>query len=567
MPALQLGDQQNAILMLQQSQTDPQKAIAELVENSIDAKARKVTITRERKGGRICLSIADDGEGVPADAKGDPDMERVATRIGDSIKRKLSPEGREGIQGQFGIGILGFAAVGEEFLLRSKREGSKTKGIRLRAFDTDYQPDDSPEQLRGKGTEAEVRGVRRDVQNRLTAEKLQRYLSEELRDRVRQSGVRIVIEDRVGIRKTLGVTPKEYSGRPLATGQREISTSAGRLKLDLYAAFPKEGERAFVSVARNGTRLLADLLECEEFRHSPWDRNVLEGVIDLSGLNPSPTTRRGFLPDQSYEVFVDELKKLEPGIQLEVDELRKKFEENISKEVLERLKQAFAEAMEELSEDYSWFEKSGSGVRTGDPKPPGPGARPKPVVLSAGPLEEVRIAPKIAVIGPEETRVLSAKCFDPEGALIPSGVSFSWWTSSTLVSIKPTGQVARIESSSREGEALIRVTARLKGVERVADSKIVITKARNQFGFPPPDLVAAPLESWRSKYAGERGVLEVNSGHRDYERAKKGGSKSEIRYLSKLYAKELVLLNMSRAPAPQLLESMIELTSLIETKL
>jgi hypothetical protein len=104
-------------------------------------------------------------------------------------------------------------------------------------------------------------------------------------------------------------------------------------------------------------------------------------------------------------------------------------------------------------------------------------------------------------------------------------------------------------------------------VERVAEAKVVITRARNQFGFPPPDLVAQPLESWRSKYSAERGVLEVNSGHRDYDRAKKAGSKSEIRYLSKLYAKELVLLNMSRAPASQLLESMIELTSLIEMKL
>jgi hypothetical protein len=567
MPALQLGSQENAILYLQQSQTDPQKAVAELVENSIDARARKVTITRERKGGHICLSILDDGEGVPADAKGDPDMERVATRIGDSIKRKLSEEGREGVQGQFGIGLLGFAAVGEEFSLRSRREGSKTREIRLRAFDTDYEPTESPEQLPGRGTQAVIRGVRRDVQNRLTAEKLQRYLSEELRDRVRQSGVRIVIEDRVGAHKTLSVTPREFSGRSLATGQKEISTAAGRLKLDLYAAFPKEGERALVSLARNGTRLLADIQECEELRHSPWDGNALEGVIDLGGLNPSPATRRGFLPDKAYETLIDELKKLEPSIQFEVDELRKRFEENVGKEVLEKLKQAFSEAMEELSDDYTWFEKSGSGVRTSDPRQPGPRGKPKAIVLSVGPLEEVRVAPKIAVIGPEETRLLSAKCFDPDGALIPSGVSLSWWTSSTLISMKPSGPVARVESSSREGEALVRVTARLKGVERVAEAKVVITRARNQFGFPPPDLVAQPLESWRSKYSAERGVLEVNSGHRDYDRAKKAGSKSEIRYLSKLYAKELVLLNMSRAPASQLLESMIELTSLIEMKL
>lgn len=567
MPALELGNVQNAILFLQQSQTDPQKAVAELVENSIDAKAKNVTITRLRKGGHLSLLVSDDGEGVPPDASGDPDIEGVAKRICASLKRRLPPESQEGIQGQFGIGILGFAAAGEELFIRSRRDGSKTKAIRLRAYETNYEPIDSPPHLRGRGTEAEVRGIRRDIQNRLTAEKLQRYLSEELRDRIRRSGVRIVIDDRVGARKKLNVTPREFSGRKLASGQKELMTRAGRLKLDLYFAFPKEGERALVAVARNGTRLLADLLECEELHHSPWDCNVLEGVIDLSGLKPSPTTRHGFLPDEAYEVLVSRLKDLESGIQFEIDELRKRFDEQVSKEVLEKLKRAFAEVMEELSEDYSWFEKPGTGVRTGDPRPTGPGGKRRPVLLSAGPLAEVRVSPKVAVIGPEETRVLSAKCFDPAGALIPSGVSFSWWTGSTLLSLKASDQVVRIESSSREGEALVRVTARLKGLEAIGESRIVITKARNQFGFPPPEFLPAPLESWRSKFSSERGVIEINSGHRDYERAKKLGGKGEIRYLSKLYAKELVLLNQGSAPASQLLESMIELTSILEAKL
>ena len=54
------------------SQNNPLKAIAELVENSIDAKARTVTITRGREHGRHFLAIRDDGEGVPRDADGRP---------------------------------------------------------------------------------------------------------------------------------------------------------------------------------------------------------------------------------------------------------------------------------------------------------------------------------------------------------------------------------------------------------------------------------------------------------------------------------------------------------------
>lgn len=567
MPSLSIGDEQNAILILQQSQADPQKAVAELVENSIDAKARHVRITRLRKHGRLSLLIADDGEGIRANPQGDPDMDWVATHICDSLKRHLTPAQKGEVQGQFGIGMLGFAAVGEELIVRSRRTGSRTKSMRWLAYQRDYEKDISDTQLRSAGTEVEILGIRREIQNRLTAEKLQRYLSEELRDRIRRSAVHLVIDDKVGVRKQLAVKPREFAGEPLNSGQKEIPTPAGLVKLDLYFAFPKEGERALVSVARNGTRLLPDVTECEELRHSPWDCNLLEGQIDFSGLTPAPATRRGFLPDEGLERLVSVLSSVEPGIQLEIEQLRKRLDERISAEVLEKLKRAFAEAMDELAEDYSWFERAGSGIRGPGPRPPGPTTKRKPIALSAGPLHELRVSPKVAVIGPEETRILSARCFDPSGALIPSGVSFLWWTRSTLIDLKPSAQVATVRSFQKEGEALVRVTARLKGVEKVAESRIVVTNARNQFGFPPPDPVRGPMESWRSKYSPDRGVLEINIDHRDYVRAKTQGGKSYIRYLSKLYAKELVLLNMGGASAGQVLESMVELTSILEAKL
>ena len=43
---VRIGDDWNAITIIALSQSNPLKAIAELVENSIDAKARAVTITR-----------------------------------------------------------------------------------------------------------------------------------------------------------------------------------------------------------------------------------------------------------------------------------------------------------------------------------------------------------------------------------------------------------------------------------------------------------------------------------------------------------------------------------------
>ena len=51
---LKIGDDWNAIRIIALSQSNPLKAIAEFVENSIDARASTITITREDLyGGRI----------------------------------------------------------------------------------------------------------------------------------------------------------------------------------------------------------------------------------------------------------------------------------------------------------------------------------------------------------------------------------------------------------------------------------------------------------------------------------------------------------------------------------
>jgi hypothetical protein len=62
---LRIGDDWNAITIIALSQDNPLKAVAEFVENSIDAGARNITITRGRERGEHHLMVADDGGGVP----------------------------------------------------------------------------------------------------------------------------------------------------------------------------------------------------------------------------------------------------------------------------------------------------------------------------------------------------------------------------------------------------------------------------------------------------------------------------------------------------------------------
>src|ERR1700739_254766 len=117
---LRIGDDWNAIRIIALSQSNPLKAIAEFVENSIAAHANTITITRGREQGAHYLAIKDDGDGVPRDAHGLPDFKYVATHICDSIKRRLKADGAGlGLQGEFGIGLLSFWTVGDRLTLTS----------------------------------------------------------------------------------------------------------------------------------------------------------------------------------------------------------------------------------------------------------------------------------------------------------------------------------------------------------------------------------------------------------------------------------------------------------------
>src|ERR1700676_167157 len=69
---LRIGDDWNAIRIIALSQSNPLKAIAEFVENSIDAHAKTITITRGKEHGAHYLAIKDDGDGVPRDVDGLP---------------------------------------------------------------------------------------------------------------------------------------------------------------------------------------------------------------------------------------------------------------------------------------------------------------------------------------------------------------------------------------------------------------------------------------------------------------------------------------------------------------
>jgi hypothetical protein len=107
-------------------------------------------------------------------------------------------------------------------------------------------------------------------------------------------------------------------------------------------------------------------------------------------------------------------------------------------------------------------------------------------------------------------------------------------------------------------EALITVTDSLEA----AIGPAVI----NSRGLPGYTFERAAGELWRSRFDAGRNLIVVNNGHRDFVFATRSRA-LQLRYLMRLYVKELVLKNFAGLPAEQLMERMIELSLYVEEKL
>jgi len=92
------------------------------------------------------------------------------------------------------------------------------------------------------------------------------------------------------------------------------------------------------------------------------------------------------------------------------------------------------------------------------------------------------------------------------------------------------------------------------------------TATINARGLPGYTFERAAGELWRSRFDAERNLIVVNNGHRDFVFATKNRA-LQLRYLVRLYVKELVLRNFTGVSAEQLLERMVELSLYAEEKL
>jgi hypothetical protein len=295
---------------------------------------------RGKEKGKAYLRISDDGEGVPRTESGEPDFAYVATHIYDSIKRRMKESGVQGVQGEFGIGLLSFWTVGRELVLASSGADGHVYDMHLVREKPGYTVRRCRLLFPEPGTRLTVSPLLPGIRQ-LSGEKLQWYLASELRDRIRSTGVAITVIDRQA-RKEFRVEPREFEGRLLHEVEAQ-RTSRGDIYLELYlAGHSAEND---TSLYRNGTRVLTALSNLDEFQREPWTSGHLQGIVDAPFLRLTPGTRDGIIRDEAYTAFVEGLRGIEPNLKRLIDEQRQAEEQRASRQILKSVQKAIREAL------------------------------------------------------------------------------------------------------------------------------------------------------------------------------------------------------------------------------
>ncbi len=458
---LRVHDPFELIRWLALSQPDPRKALAELVQNSLDAGAHHIRITRARESRRPCLRIMDDGEGVIPEMDRSEALKYIATHIGHSRKRSLSPQQRLELmtQGQYGIGLLGFWSLGETLEMRTSMPGQEPHRLVLKKDCPKFEIGKLHGRLAfdERWTEVVVTGLNHEAITALGARRAADYLASELRGQLLARDVDLVMEDKMArgrSPKFIAVKPSRFLGERLeGLGPVQVPGHPP-IRMEIYLL----GEETEDSEPRGIGLYAAGTMAAERFEdlaalaldHLPWTDRRLTGLVEFPGLQVAPGSRRGVVPNESAAAFVEALLGAEPILNNILEAREQERAEKLDKNLIRDLQRAFRDFYRHrprysmlpiqaendadggpVGTETDTDQKGGdeaitrAGLTEALPESP----PPQEELFPPGPLEHVEIIPSRLRMECDGTRSVKAKATDAAGRPLrapEASVQFSW---------------------------------------------------------------------------------------------------------------------------------------------
>ncbi|MFC1857351.1 hypothetical protein ACFL9U_04900 [Thermodesulfobacteriota bacterium] len=308
--------------------------------------------------------------------------------------------------------------------------------------------------------------------------------------------------------------------------------------------------------------------------------------------------------DDWFDAFCRALEPVEKQLQQIIEEQRKAEEERSSRQILRKVQRALKEAFLRLpQEEYDWFDiqngrtkkKSASlfttesairvaleeSNRDGDGHEAasafgGDERGQKEFFEFAGPLFSVLISPKSSIVPVDRQKKYRAVCRDRSRRTVWEDLAYHWEIADgegrlqsndgeSVVFMAPAEPcLTTLKVIVRQGETECRDEALITVTDSLMDQSAGTGGTRK--GLPGYTYRRAPGEMWRSKFDVDKNVVVINNGHRDFVYAGKQKSR-KLRYICRLFCKELVRHNFPGLPTDELLERMIELSLYTEEHL
>ncbi|MDH3718928.1 MAG: hypothetical protein OES79_12485, partial [Planctomycetota bacterium] len=360
-----------------------------------------------------------------------------------------------------------------------------------------------------------------------------------------------------------------------------------------------------VGLYRAGTRVLEDITQLDEFRRPPWTSGYLQGIVDASFLNITPGTRLGVLHDVRFAQFTDALTPLEEALLQILKQQQQAEEERTSRQTLRSIQKALREALLTLpEEEYDWFDiggrdgrdhKSQAGrgpVAQDSAEGNGGGADEQSAGATAGrmelseaeqkqffehpgPLCSVRISPASCVVPIGQSKNFRAVPRDRRHLQVEENLRYAWRVAEGMGTLENAdGEIATFHAPAEPMLTRIELQVWQDDITCTAEALITVTDSLvdakkdsvEKKGLPSYTFQNAAGQLWRSRYEADKNVIVINKGHRDFVYCSRSKA-LKLRYICRLFAKELVYHNFPGYSGDQLLERMVELSLYAEEHL
>ncbi len=399
----------NALKWLGSLYRNPADAIKEHVSNAIDEHLKAEAIG---KAVPVCAVVFTLDKGIitieyPYGMSG-AEFNLALQKVADSAKRTLDINQI----GQLGIGIFSFLQLGKKCTFFSKKDrGFETIKVVLREGSDEAEFETAPkrESLKNPGIKINIEGLLFDPtkpRGPISPEKLQKVFSEKFDSYLKAGTLEISII--VANRKPVKIEPLKIELPRVGEAYRNWSLTKDqtkKLSLELY--FDPSG-KGKVCIRQMGVSIVDDIktLSAYGLEESIYAEGYVKGFINCDFLKPLPA-RAGFEENEDWIGFLDELDKLRPSIEDEVERLKRTEAE---KKLTEIHKKAIELAKEILNtEEFKDLELlEGLSRKSPTPLLPPNGFDFVPPSLRIRPLEKAALSLKAYVPGkaPDRSRVV-----------------------------------------------------------------------------------------------------------------------------------------------------------------